>query len=465
MNRRTFLRGAGTVAIALPFVDAMTISSAFAAPATPPPRLVTFFFGLGIPQEYTVNGFTGPLAPLGEFSEKLALLRGVDLAEADGSGNNHFDGGGGVFVGEEPAGEGQAGGPSIDQVAMQALHPNGSPTLIPTLMTGTWFRRSRPTRYVHSWRNDGTPVDIPTETPAELFTRIFGTDPGDATEGDAKARKYRSSVLDSVTKQYQYMNSERAGLGAATRNKISDHLDRVRELERRVAAEAEMTAAACSAPAGGPNSPALLRGQNPDDGSNLGPVLSPGDFERYWHLMTDLYVMALRCDLTRFGNAMLMSAGERFRFQGEYRFNGDLVADFDDAQASHEYWHAYRAENANNEMNAHLTFMADQMAYFLRQLDDSNYTEENGKSVLDNMTLLMGTELGNGSRHDLKSVFHAVSSGNGRFNVGNTMQVDTSAVDLYNTILRGHGVTQRMGNQAFFNGEIGGLLNDPDDPI
>jgi len=464
LSRRTFLRGVGSVAIALPFVDAMTISSAFAAEVAPPDRLVTFFFGLGIPKEYTVNGFTGPLAPLGEFSSKLALLRGVDLDEVDTPDNNHFDGGGGVFVGETPKGEGQAGGPSIDQVALQELHPNGSPTLIQTLMTGTWFRRSQPTRYVHSWRNDGSPVDIPTETPAALFTRIFGENPG-GENVDTKARRYRKSVLDSVTKQYQYMNSDRAGLGGETKAKVADHLDRVRELERRVQQEEMVAAEACRAPEGGPVNPALLRGQNPDNGDNIGPRLSPDEFIQYWQLMTDLYVMALRCDITRFGSAMLMSAGERFRFQGEYRYDGNLVANFDDNTASHEYWHSYRAGQNNTNMNAHITFMADQMAYFLRQLDDSNYTEENGKTLLDNITLLFGTELGNHANHDLKSVFHVVSGGNGRFNVGQNMAVNTSGVDVYNTILRGHGITRRMGDQNYFNGEITSLLKNPSDPI
>lgn len=464
MDRRTFLRGAGSVAIGLPFLDTMFTRSAFANEMAPPDRLVTFFFGLGIPKEYTENGWTGPLEPLARFSNKLALLRGVDLNEADGSENNHFDGGGGVFVGEVPAGEGQAGGPSIDQVALQELHPSGSPTLIQTLMTGTWFRRSRPTRYVHSWRNDGTPVDVPTETPGQLFTRIFGEDP-ELEATDNKARRYRLSVLDSVTRQYQYIKSERSGVGGATRAKVSDHLDRIRELERRVLEDQMMATEACRAPEAGPVSPALLRDQNPDSGDNIGPRLDPDEFIAYWQLMTDLYVMALRCDLTRFGSAMLMSAGERFRFRGEYRYNGNLVADFDDSQATHEYWHSYRAGRDNTQMDQHILFMADQMAYFLDQLDDPNYTEENGKTLLDNMTLLFGTELGDGNRHDLKSVFHAVSGGNGRFNVGQTLQIDSSGVDLYNTILRGHGITRRMGDLNHFNGEISELLLNPSDPI
>lgn len=465
MDRRSFLRGAGTIAIGLPFLDTMFAKSAFGAEMVPPDRLVTFFFGLGIPKEYTVNGFSGPLAPLSQFSSKLALLRGVDLDESDGSDNNHFDGGGGVFVGQEPLGEGQAGGPSIDQVALQELHPGGAPTLIQTLMTGTWFRRNRPTRYVHCWKNDGTPVDLPTETPADLFTRIFGADPGMDGGGSDKARRYRLSVLDSVTRQYQYIKSDRSKVGIATKNKVSDHLDRIRELERRVLEDQMMAAEACRAPEAGPLSPPLLRGQDPDNGDNIGPRLSPDEFVAYWQLMTDLYVMALRCDLTRFGNAMLMSAGERFRFRGEYRYGGNLVANFDDAEASHEYWHRYRESGGNDEMDQHVTFMADQMAYFLGQLDDPMYSEENGKTLLENMTLLFGTELGNGNRHDLKSVFHAVSSGNGRFNVGQTMNVDTSGVDLYNTILRGYGITRRMGDQNYFNGEIAGLLANPDDPI
>ena len=116
LSRRTLLRGAGSIAIALPFLDAMRTTSVYGAEPAPPARCVTLFFGLGVPKELQADGFTGPLAPLAALGDKLALCRGVNLYEADGAENNHFDGSGGCFTALEPDTISKAGGPSIDQV-------------------------------------------------------------------------------------------------------------------------------------------------------------------------------------------------------------------------------------------------------------------------------------------------------------------------------------------------------------
>ena len=469
MSRRSFLRGAGTVAIALPFLDTMMARSAWGATPNPPDRLVTFFFGLGVPKEYTTSGFSGVLEPLAEFSDKLSLFRNISLNEADGGGNNHFDGGGGVFVGYEPNGEVAAGGPSIDQVVKQNVYPNGAPTQMQTLQMGSFFRRTRDgglstTRFVHCWRDDGSPVDLPIETPMELFTRIFGENPGEVTSAeDLKRKRYERSILDSVVKQYQYVQSDRSPFGARAKSKIADHLERIRELEQRALAEEMAREEACLVP-DAPGTLPLLNGQEKDIGS-LGPELQVADWERVWELNADIYAMALRCDLVRFGNAMFGSAGERVRLRGDYQYGGQTFATFDDAEATHEYWHRYQPgqNNDNSErLEKHIHFMMNQVAYFLRALDSPEYVEENGRTLLDNTTMLISTELGNGARHDLESVFHAVSSGNERFKTGQVFETQASGVDLYNTILKGHGLDGvTMGDQNFFNGTVDDLLNQP----
>lgn len=469
MDRRTFLRGAGTVAIALPFVDTMLAKSVWAATPNPPERLLTFFFGLGVPKEFTTGGFSGVLDPLSPFADKLSLFRNISLNEADGGANNHFDGGGGVFVGHEPNGEVSAGGPSIDQVVKQQVYPNGAPTPLQTVQMGSYFRRTRDggqstTRFVHCWRDDGSPVDLPLETPIDLFSRLFGETPeGGIDAGEAKRRRYRRSILDSVVKQYQYVQSDRSPFGARAKSKISDHLERIRELEQRAISEEETRDLACLVP-DAPGTLPLLNGQEKDIGS-LGPQLQVADWERVWQLNAEIYCMGLRCDLFRFGNAMFGSAGERVRLQGDYNYNGQTYATFDDSQATHEYWHGYQpgANNTNNErLEKHIHFMMSQVGYFLAELDSQDYVEENGRTLLDNATLLISTELGNGARHDLDNVFHAVSSGNQRFHVGEVYEQQISSVDLYNTVLKGHGLDGvSMGDQNFFDGTLDTMLNAP----
>ena len=64
LKRRTFLRGAGTVAIALPFLDAMRTTSLYAAEPEPVARAFNVFFGLGFPTPLQGLGFDGPMEPL-----------------------------------------------------------------------------------------------------------------------------------------------------------------------------------------------------------------------------------------------------------------------------------------------------------------------------------------------------------------------------------------------------------------
>ena len=384
MDRRTFLRGAGTVAIGLPFLDTMMARSAYGAVPNPPDRVLTVFFGLGVPKEYTAAGFTGALEPLSPFANKLNLFRNVDLrTESDGPENNHFDGSGGVFVGAQQVNAVTAGGASIDQVIKNELHPNGAPTPHQTLAMGSFFRRTldnsnSPTRYVHCWRPDGTPVDNPIEDPTALFTRVFGAGPGGMV-GDDKSRRYRLSILDSVVSQYQYIQSDASPFGPRAKAKIADHLDRVRELESAIIGFNMEREAMCM-PDQAPIDPALLNGQ-PKDPGGTGVDLTVNNWQRYWRMLVDIYVLAVRCDLVRFGNVMFQSGGERVRLSGDYVYNGQQFFTFNDTDTAHEYWHRYVAgRNSQNEtlQSNHIHYMMNEIAYDLGELDAPEFAEENG---------------------------------------------------------------------------------------
>lgn len=456
MSRRAVLRGAGAAAIGLPFLEAMRPRGALAADPEPPARALTLFFGLGIPKEIQAEGLTGCLEPLAPFAGKLAWLRGVHLYEADGGANNHFDGGGGVFVGREPRSDSIAGGPSIDQVLRTELYPNGLPAgMSPALVAGSFFRRSRLTRYVHSWSDDGSPVDVPIETPEALFTRVFGTP--EPIDGSARAQRLRRSVLDAVVADYQRLSSAGGGLSATDRRALTEHLERIRELEQRVFSgppEPPRPGGGCATP-NAPTPLDLLGDQTPDPrGEGVDIVLD--DWVRLWRNLVDVYVLAFRCDRARFGNLLFQSAGERVRLRGLHRYQGRNIYDFDDRRdrgrdgsdgCSHEFWHRYRASSDNVEMRHHIHFMMSQLAYVLEALDDPSARDGNGLTLLDNMMVMIGTELGDGNRHNLESVFHMVSGANERFQPG-THDVNVDGLDVYDTILEAYGVTRRMSPQG-----------------
>ena len=160
LPRRTILKGLGGVTVGLPLLEEMLPGGTRAAPAAAavPVRAFNVFFGLGIPAPLQTEGFGGVLEPLKPLREKLLVMRNVDHIRADANGiNAHFDGATAAFTAEAPNGEAKAGGPSIDQVVRQTWHPDGLPAgMVPTLVSGTFFRRSRVGRFVHSYNANGT---------------------------------------------------------------------------------------------------------------------------------------------------------------------------------------------------------------------------------------------------------------------------------------------------------------------
>ena len=450
MDRRTLLRGAGTVAIALPFLDAMRATSVYGAEPEPPVRCLTVCFGLGVPKEWQAPGLVGGLAPLGAIAHKLALCRGVNLDEVESNHNNHIDGGAGVFTGWAPQTTARAGGPSIDQVVLRNAYPQSPGTLINTLLMGSFFRRGSAnnqatTRFVRSWADDGTPIDAhPIETPQGMFDRLFGQVGG---EGDERRRR---SILDTVLADYQHYQSAAGGLSTRSRARLSDHLDKIRELEQKLFSTTEYD---CQVPAA-PGEIPLLHGQ-PNDQP---PTLDPSEWQTHWRAMADLFALGVQCDLYRFGSAMFQGAGDRLFLKGDYHHDGELIFSFDDQQWHHEYWHRYPSAD-DHIMEAHLHFIMSQTVYLLQQLDDASYLDENGRTVLDNALVLLGTELGNGNPHNYESVLHGISSANERFEVGVIHDFDgASGTDLYNTCLRALDVDEIIGDPAAFGGTLDTML-------
>src|SRR5688500_1256242 len=139
INRRTMLKGLGTVAIGLPLLEEMLFPNArVAVEPVIPVRAFNLFFGLGIPAPLQGEGFSGVLEPIEPLSKKLLIMRNVDHVRCDESGSNaHYDGASAAFTAEPPNGEARSGGPSIDQVIRRAHYPNGLPPgMVPTLVAG-----------------------------------------------------------------------------------------------------------------------------------------------------------------------------------------------------------------------------------------------------------------------------------------------------------------------------------------
>jgi hypothetical protein len=459
VSRRTVLRGLGGVVIGLPLLEEMLGSLAVAAPPNGPVpvRALNVFFGLGIPAPLQKEGFDGVMEPLKPLREKLLIMREVDHVRADEPGENaHRDGATAAFTAEKAKGTAKAGGPSIDQVVRAAHYPDGMPSgMVPTLLAGTFFRRDRVSRYAKSFGEDGTIAAQMQETPRELFERVFGrvaeSDGKDA--GDGRRLRQRRSVLDSVVEQYKFYTGPTSPLGAASKARVADHLDRIREYEQR--SLAAKTKAVKAPPA--PGDSKLLHGGAADPGGE-GIDITLDELVAEWRLMADLYALAIQCDRVRFGSITFLAAGERIRLKGNYEYEGRKVFTFDDAgqrqksgalACSHEWWHDFDEKNKNEQLRAHAHMKMREVAYFLKLLDGKDAREANGKTILENSMITMSTESGDGRHDDVKrelsGVFHAITSANGRFKTGQIMDVKSEGLDVYNTMLEAMGARRRLG--------------------
>ena len=456
ISRRTTLKGLGAVAIGLPFLEEMAIAAPGNKASEPPVRAFNVFFGLGIPAPLQTEGFDGVLEPLKPLASKLLIMRNVDQVRCDESGiNAHFDGASGAFTAEPPDGEAKAGGPSIDQVIRKGHYPNGLPSgMVPTLVGGTFFRRSRVSRYVHSYNQDGTVAGIMQERPRDLFERVFGTvTTGD--DADTRRQRLKRSALDSVVEQYRFYTGVNSPLGAVSKARVADHLDRIREYEQRAYT---MQHAAKDAPKPPPHSK-LAHGGQADPGGE-GIDITVADLTAEWRLMADLYALAIQTDRARFGAITYLAAGERLRVKGKYDFDGKTIYNFDDAAdlkasgsagCSHEWWHKFNPDKKNEQLRAHAHMTMNEVAYFLKALDDPNSLEGNGRTILENSLITISTESGDGRHNDVKrelsGVFHATTGANGRLKTGQIMNVGAEGLDVYNTILNSMGVPAKLGPQ------------------
>ncbi len=454
LSRRTVLQGAGAVTIGLPLLEEMLLLPAAAAPAAQVPvRAFNVFFGLGIPSPLQAEGFGGVLEPLQPLGRKLLIMRNVDQIRTDVPGENaHRDGATAAFTAEPPAGTAKAGGPSLDQVVRATHYPAGLPSgMVPTLIAGTFFRRDRVSRYAKSFNPDGTVAAAMQETPRDLFERVFGSVPEAVL--DPRVRRIKRSVLDSVVDQYRYFTGRTSPLGTASRARIAEHLERIREYEQRAFALDEKKLRRPPMP---PPSEIVHGGAADPGGEGIDITLE--DLTEEWRLMADLYALAIQTDRVRFGSITFLAAGERIRLKGRYDYAGRTVFQFDDAGqrkkfgsqgCSHEWWHEFNEGKRNEHLRAHAHLKMREVAYFLQRLDGPESVEANGRTILDNSLITISTESGDGRHNNVKrelsGIFHAITGANGRFKTGQILDVGAEGLDVYNTMLAAMDAKQRLG--------------------
>lgn len=426
LPRRTFLRGAGQVAIALPVLEAMLPRTARAA-GPPPRRLVLWFTANGtVPDQWTPgpNFALGPiLAPLAAHKPRILALSGLAMHSSGGDKKGHNRGVGTLWTGREPYGGNDgdtsyAAGISVDQHIVQALAP---PTKFASLELGVEVKSSQPRgRMIYAGPGQALP---PEDSPTKLFTRLF-SDLGQGQDQLAALRARRRTVLDAVMGE---ITSLQPRLGAADKQKLDAHLTAVRGIEERLDNLQELPPACMP-----PNAPAPLDVKKNDNFPALG------------QLQMDLLVMALACDLTRVASLMWSHA-----------LSGAVHTWLGHTSDHHGFSHFGDPASVEKLIQIN-TWYAERLAEFLTRLQQ---IDEGGTTLLDNTLVCWGSELGKGQPHYCKDIPFVLSDG-GQFKGGRHLSLPgRSHNDLLISLMHAMGVPDpTFGDPAHCTGPVGELL-------
>lgn len=409
LPRRTILRGLGTT-IALPLLDSMVPAlSAFGQSSASPVRLGFVYVPNGIigtgsagprPNQWTPTAegsgfeFTPLLKSLEPFRDRLVVLSGLaqvnGRALGDGPGD-HARAGATWLTGVHPKkteGADIRAGVSADQIAARALGQHTELASLelgleqPFLAGGCDSGYSCAYTNTLSWRGPTTPLPVEVN-PRAVFERLFGET--DSTDPAARLAMldHRRSILDYVSANLDRL-SRRVGTG--DRRKLTEYLDAVRDIERRIQ-RAEQRNAAIAVPT-------MER-----------PTAIPEDFEDQARLMMDLLVLAWQTDMTRVTTLMMAREGSN----RSYRSIG--VSDGHHSLTHHQ--------NDPEKIDKVLKIDQLHVETFAYLVDRLRTTPDGDGSLLDHSVLLYGSSICDGNRHthhDLPAV--VVGGANGQLKGG-----------------------------------------------
>jgi hypothetical protein len=420
--RRAFLQGVGA-AVALPLLDAMVPAFAQSRPAVQPVRRLSFVY---TPNGMIMNAFTPKaegagfeltpiLEPLAAFRDQFLVLSGLNNNVADplpGEGQTapHERAGATFLTGVHPKREGQVG-ISVDQIAAQEL---GKRTQLASLELGLHntdvvgqCEKGWSCAYLNtlSWRTPTTPLPT-TGQPRAVFERLFGdSNSTNAADRLARIRKDRS-LLDSVTEAAAGLA---AGLGPSDRAKLTEYLEAVRDIERRIQMAEEQSAREL---------PSLDR-----------PSGIPASFDEHAKLMFDLQVLAFQSDMTRVITFMME------REQSNRTFREISIPDTHHGLSHHQQDPVKIAKVTQINI-----FYAKTFSYFLERL---RATRDGDGSLLDHVMLVYGGGISDGQEHLVQNLpVLLVGGGAGQIKGGRHLRYakDTPMANLYLTLLDKLGI-------------------------
>jgi hypothetical protein len=434
LPRRTFLRGMGAT-IALPLLDAMVPSmTALAKTAAVPVRRLGFVYmpmGCDLPR-WTPPGDGGltelspALESLRPVVDQLTVISNLELKNAYPGTHATSNA---AFLSAAKAKWTESTdyylGTTVDQIAAREI---GGKTLLPSLelsmdLLQTIGQCDNGYACVYqnnlSWSSPTTP--LPAEAhPRIVFERLFGE--GGSPADRRAALRRRASLLDWVREDITRLENR---LGPEDRTRVSQYLDTVREVERRIQkAESE-----------------TLDNPMPDLDR---PVGVPAAYADHARLMFDLQVLALQGDVTRV-----------VTFQLARETSNRTYPEIGVPDPHHPLTHHGNDPEKIARMAKINAFHVSLFGYFLEKL---KATPEGDGSLLDHSLYLYGSGMGNPNIHDHVNLPILVAGGAGRVKGGRHIKYPepTPLANLHLTLLERVGV--RMDAFADSKGRVDELL-------
>jgi Protein of unknown function (DUF1552) len=437
LPRRTFLRGLGAT-VALPLLDAMVPSmsslTALGRAAAAPVRRLGFVYmpmGCDLPRWTPPGDTLAELSPalqsLRPFVDQLTVISHMELKNAYPGTHATSNA---AFLSAAKAKWTESTdyylGTTVDQIAATQL---GDQTLLPSLelsmdllqMVGQCDNGYACVYQNNlSWSSPTTP--LPAEAhPRVVFERLFG-EGGSAAERRAALKK-RASLLDWVRDDITRLQHQ---LGPEDRARVSQYLDTVREVERRIQKAEAATA----------------DDQLPDLDR---PTGVPAAYADHAKLMFDLQVLAMQADVTRV-----------MTFQLARETSNRTYPEIGVPDPHHPLTHHGNDPDKIARMAKINAFHVSLFAYYLEKLKS---TPEGDGTLLDHSLILYGSGMGDPNIHNHVDLPIIVAGGAaGRVKGGRHIKYaePTPLANLHLTLLERVGV--RMDAFADSKGKIDELL-------
>jgi hypothetical protein len=397
ISRRTVLRGIGAT-VALPLLDAMVpAGTAFAQTrGTSKVRLTAIEmvhgsagstkFGIEknmwAPAQVGRNFDLSPsaLSPLEPFRDHLTIVSNTDVRNAEAFelpeiGGDHFRSSA-VFLTQMHPRQTQGSdvhvGTSLDQYYAQKF---GQDTPIPSMQLcienvdqagGCSYGYSCVYTDSISWASPTEPLPM-VRDPRAVFDQLFGV--GTSVKDRAERRSEDRSILDWIATDMAKM---KASLGTADRARLSDYLDDLREIERRIERVEQY------------NTSGAQR-DLPD-----APIGVPDSFEEHVKLMFDLQVLAFQSDTTRV-----------FAFKLGRDASNRVYPDSGVTTAFHSASHHQAREDRIMQFAKINRYHISMLPYFFKKLQD---TPDGDSNLLNNTLIIYGSPMGDSNVHNHKRV-------------------------------------------------------------